>query len=57
MVDIISITALIIAIFGAMGHFVNETHLQKCSCFCINSDCRDKKNITPSTSKNNITDV
>jgi hypothetical protein len=42
--DVISVTALIVAIIGAVGHFVNESHLQKCKvCFCIESDCRKDK--------------
>jgi hypothetical protein len=51
MVDVISITSLIIAIMASLGHFVKESHLQKCNCFCVNSDCvernKSKSKLTP----------
>ncbi len=40
MVDIISITALIVAVLGATGHFVDQTHIQRLKCLCVDSDCR-----------------
>lgn len=48
--DAISISALIISVIGALGHFVETSHLQKCDCFCVNSDCRQK-----SKSKSSLT--
>lgn len=42
-VDIISITALVVAIIGALGHFSKEIHLNHCSCFCIDSNCTEKQ--------------
>ena len=48
--DGISISALIISVIGALGHFVETSHLQKCDCFCVNSDCRQK-----SKSKSSLT--
>jgi hypothetical protein len=43
MVDIISITALIVAILGAFGHFIDQTHIQRFKCLCVDSDCRKPK--------------
>jgi hypothetical protein len=40
--DIISISALTISIISSIGHFVEKSHLQKCNCLCINSDCIDR---------------
>jgi hypothetical protein len=54
--DLIALTALIIAIIAGLSRFVKDTHIKKCSLGCIESDC-NTKNITPSTSKNNITET
>ena len=43
MVDIISITALIVAVLGATGHFIDQAHIQRLKCLCIDSDCRKRK--------------
>ena len=43
MVDVISITALIVAVLGATGHFVDQSHIQRLKCLCIDSDCRKRK--------------
>ena len=43
MVDVISITALIVAVLGATGHFVDQAHIQRLKCLCIDSDCRKRK--------------
>jgi len=44
-VDIISITALIISVIGAVGLFVKRTHLQHIVCCkCIESDCKNNNN-------------
>jgi len=46
MVDVVSITAIIISVITALGTVAKETNLKKCDCFCIESDCRDEnKNI------------
>jgi len=47
--EILSITALIISVIAAVGAFVKEAHIQKCSAFCIESDCREprKRKSTP----------
>lgn len=42
-VDIISISALVVAILGAGGHFFKEINLNHCSCFCIDSNCTEKQ--------------
>lgn len=50
MVDIVSITALIIAVFGAAGHFIKEAHIKKCKmCLCIESDCVTSRKTPPET--------
>ena len=41
--DIISITALIISIIGAVGHCIKDSHIQKIKCFGIESDCIERK--------------
>jgi hypothetical protein len=49
--DAVSITTLVVSIIGALGHFIKEAHIMKCTaCFCINSDCNKNKTppITPS---------
>ena len=35
------IVALVISILAGLGHFVKETHIKKCKCFCVDSDCVD----------------
>jgi len=43
MVDIVSVSALIIAVITAIGTVAKETNLKKLDCcFCIESDCRDE---------------
>ena len=41
--EILSISALIISVIAALGAFVKEAHIQKCSAFCIESDCRQPR--------------
>ena len=43
MIDIISITALILSVIGAMGHCIKDAHIQKIKCFGIESDCIERK--------------
>jgi hypothetical protein len=43
MVDIISITALIVAVLGATGHFIDQSQIQRLKCLCVDSDCRKRK--------------
>ena len=43
MVDVISITALIVAVLGAVGHLVDQSHIQRLRCLCVESDCRKPK--------------
>jgi len=40
--DTVAVVALIISIIGALGHFIRDTHIQKCKGCCIESDCREK---------------
>ena len=41
--DSIAITALVLSVISGIGHFVKEVNLQHCNCFCIDSDCAEKK--------------
>jgi hypothetical protein len=45
MVDIIAISALIIAVLSGLSRFINDSHLKKVNCFCINSDCSNTDEI------------
>lgn len=47
-IDAVAISAIIIAVIGALGAFIKTSHLQKCKACCIESDCRQsKKGRTP----------
>ena len=46
-IDAIAISAIIIAVVGALGAFVKSAHIQKCKSCCIESDCRVKQKPTP----------
>lgn len=35
------VVALIISVLAGLGHFVKDTHMKKCKCFCVDSDCID----------------
>jgi len=35
------VVALVISVLAALGHFVKDTHIKKCKCFCVDSDCID----------------
>lgn len=53
--DYVAITALVVAIVGALGHFVRDAHIQKCHMCCVDSDCREKKGtLTPDVSASEI---
>jgi hypothetical protein len=42
-----ALVAIVIAILSGLGHFIDKSHLKKCDCFCVHSDCRkdDEKSI------------
>ena len=52
-VDTIAITALCVAVLGALGACIRAIHLRKVSCGCINSTCieerknKSKSSLTP----------
>jgi len=48
-IDAIAISAIIIAVVGALGAFVKSAHIQKCKTLCCESDCRVKKPTPPET--------
>jgi len=33
------VVALILSVLAGLGHFVKDTHIKKCKCFCMDSDC------------------
>jgi len=44
MADSVAITALILSVLSGLGHFIKEVNLQHCNCcFCVDSDCVEKK--------------
>ena len=45
--EIVAVSALVIAIIGALGAFVKSTHLKKCKACFVESDCTDNKRRTP----------
>lgn len=55
MVDILSITALVVAVITALGAFVKEAHIQKCKGLCFESDCR-KRSSPPSSTESSISE-
>jgi hypothetical protein len=48
--DYVGVAALIVALLGAFGHFIETTHLKKIKLFCLESDCVKTPPSTPSTS-------
>jgi len=55
--DYVAVTALIVAVIGALGHFIKDAHIQKCHMCCVDSDCREKKGtpaLTPEVSTSEL---
>ena len=52
--DIISVSALVIAIIGALGHFVKELHIKNCHSFLCDSDCTKTPNNSESDLRSEI---
>jgi hypothetical protein len=48
--DYVGVAALIVALLGAFGHFIETTHLKKIKLFCLESDCTKSPTSTPATS-------
>jgi len=48
--DWVGLTALIIGVIGALGHFVETTHLKKIKIGCVQSDCMKSPESTPANS-------
>jgi len=45
-IELIAISAFIVAILGGLSQCINKSNLKHCNCGCINSDCVDQdKNI------------
>lgn len=40
-VEVYAITGFVVAILGALGHFIQKAHFKKCKTCCCESDCRD----------------
>ena len=45
-VELIAISAFIVAILGGVSQCVKKSNLKKCHICCIDSDCRDQEKIT-----------
>ena len=52
--DYIGLTALIVAVIGALGHFVETAHIKKIKIGCIQSDCMKTPPSTPATSTSDL---
>ena len=52
--DWVGLTALIIGVIGALGHFVEITHLKKIKIGCIQSDCTKSPEPTPANSSSDL---
>ena len=49
-VEIYAITAFVVAILGALGHFAQKAHFKKCKTCCCESDCRENMKFPSSPS-------
>jgi hypothetical protein len=45
--EVVAVSALVIAVIGALGAFVKTAHLKKCKGCFVESDCTDNKRKTP----------
>jgi len=52
--DYVGLTALIIAVISALGHFVETTHLRKIKIGCMESECMKTPSTTPATSSTHL---
>ena len=50
--DPVTVTALILAIFSALGAIINQLHIKKCSSPCFNSECMEKNDDSKNPSRN-----
>ena len=48
--DYVGLAALIVAIFGALGHCIEHSHIKKFKLGCLESDCVRSPPTTPATS-------
>lgn len=53
MMDILTLTSLIVSSITAVGVVIHQIHLKNCACFCIKSNCSK----TPDTSPRNSTAI
>ena len=49
MIDLISLSSLILSSITAMGVILHQIHLKNCSCCCVNSNCYKTPPSTPKT--------
>ena len=54
-IDIVTLSAFVLSIIGAIGAVINQLHIRQCNVCCASSDCQDTKNKTGSTSTLNTT--
>jgi uncharacterized coiled-coil protein SlyX len=45
-VELIAISAFVVAILGGLSQCIQKINLKKCHVCCIDSDCRDQEKIT-----------
>jgi len=44
-IEVVAISGLIVAVIGAVGHFVKESNMKKIKCCCAESDCMEKNKL------------
>jgi F0F1-type ATP synthase membrane subunit c/vacuolar-type H+-ATPase subunit K len=52
--DIIGLTALVVAISTALGGLITALHIRKCHSCCIDSDCRKPTELSEPPTPSNI---
>ena len=54
MEDWVGITALVVAVIGALGHFIETAHIKKIKIGCIQSDCTKTPGPSPANSSSHL---
>jgi hypothetical protein len=52
--DYVGLAALIVAVFGALGHLIEHSHIKKFKLACLESDCRKTPHPTPAHSTSSL---
>lgn len=48
--DIVAVSALVVSIATALGGLITALHIRKCHAACIDSDCRQPKDVSEPSS-------